>query len=313
MSRRKSKPILVIGDLNADLILTGLSGHPRYGREVLVSGCSLTLGGSAAIFACGLSRLGRDVRFLGKVGSDPMGDFLVKRMRERGVDVSGVRRDGSRGTGMAVAFTETDDRAIVAYLGTVATTVPRDVAPGNWRRYSHLHLTSPFLQLGLSGHFVPMLRAARRAGLTTSLDPGWDPRERWNLEAIYPLLDVLLVNEAEAKALTKLRNPSAAAKKLAGKVGLAVVKTGPKGAVAATQTADWKVPSYPVDPIDTTGAGDTFDAAFVDGWMNGHRVEEVLAYACAAGALSTEKPGGYDGQPTRAEALRRVGGGRHQG
>jgi len=306
----RSKPVLVIGDLNADLILTGLSGHPRYGREVLVSGCSLTLGGSAAIFACGIARLGRDVRFLGKVGSDPTGDFLMKLMRKRGIDVSGVRRDGSRGTGMAVAFTETDDRAIVAYLGTVATTVPRDVAPGNWRLYSHLHLTSPFLQIGLSGHFVPMLRAAKKAGLTTSLDPGWDPRERWNLDAIYPLLDVLLVNEVEAKALTKLRNPVAAAKKLAGMVNLVVVKTGAKGAVAATQSKDWKVPSYPVDSVDTTGAGDTFDAAFIDGWLTGHRVEEVLAYACAAGALSTEKPGGYDGQPTRAEALRLVGGGR---
>ncbi len=305
----RSKPVLVIGDLNADLILTGLSGHPRYGREVMVSGCSLTLGGSAAIFSCGLVRLGREVRFHGKVGADPTGDFLLKLMRERGVDVSRVRRDGKKGTGMAVAFTETDDRAIVAYLGTVATTVARDVLPVDWRRYSHLHLTSPFIQLGLSGHFVPLLRAARRAGLSTSLDPGWDPRERWNLEPIYPLLDLLLVNEVEAKALTKLRNPAAAAKKLAAKVNLVVVKTGPKGAVAATPAAAWTVPSYAVDPIDTTGAGDTFDAAFVDGWMSGHRVEEVLAFACAAGALSTEKPGGYDGQPTRAEALRLVGGG----
>jgi len=303
----RAKPILVIGDLNADLILTGLSGHPRYGREVLVSGCSLTLGGSAAIFSCGVARLGREVRFLGKVGNDPTGDFLVRLMRERGVDVSGVKRDGTRGTGMAVAFTETGDRAIVAYLGTVATTVRRDVTPVEWRRYSHLHLTSPFLQLGLSGDFVPLLRAARRAGLTTSLDPGWDPRERWNLDAIYPLLDVLLVNEVEAKALTKLRNPAAAAKTLAQNVGLAVVKTGPKGAVAATRTQNWKARSYPVDPIDTTGAGDSFDAGFMDAWLEGRGMEEALALGCAAGALSTEKPGGYDGQPTRAEALRLVG------
>src|SRR5262245_41992793 len=110
----RGKPVLVIGDLNADLILTGLSGHPRYGREVLVSGCHLTLGGSAAIFSCGLARLGRDVRFLGKVGSDPTGDLLLKMMCERGVDVSGVKRDPRRGTGIAVAFTETDDRALVS-------------------------------------------------------------------------------------------------------------------------------------------------------------------------------------------------------
>jgi sugar/nucleoside kinase (ribokinase family) len=302
----RAKPVLVIGDLNVDLILTGISGHPRYGREVLVSGCSMTLGGSAGIVACGLARLGRDVRFLGKVGADPSGDYVLKLMRERGVDVSGVKRDRRTGTGIAVAFTETGDRALVSYLGTVASTGPRDVAPGDWRRHGHLHLTSPFIQFGLSGHFFKMLQTARRAGLTTSMDPGWDPRERWDLDTFYPLLDLLLVNEVEAKALTRLGKPAAAAKKLAEKVSLVVVKTGAKGAVAATRTAEWKTSSYPVDPIDTTGAGDTFDAAFLDGWLNGHLVEEVLPYACAAGALSTGKPGGYVGQPTRAEALRLV-------
>jgi len=300
--------ILVVGDLNADLILTGLSGHPRYGREVLVSGCSLTLGGSAAIFSCGLARLGRDVKFLGKVGADGTGDFVLRLMRERGVDVSGVRRDRKVGTGIAVAFTETGDRALVSYLGTVASTEPKDVPAGNLRRFTHLHVTSPFLQLGLTGHFAPLLRKAKKAGLTTSIDPGWDPRERWNLEEIYPWVDVLMVNEVEAKALTGIARPASAAKKLSERVLLAVVKAGEKGAFAATKTGDWSASSYGVDPVDTTGAGDTFDAGFIDGWLHGHRLHEVLAYACACGALSTEKPGGYDGQPTRAEALRLVGG-----
>jgi sugar/nucleoside kinase (ribokinase family) len=302
------KPVLVVGDLNIEYIFTGLSGHPRYGREVMVSGCSMTLGGSAAIFACGLAKLGRAVKFLGKVGGDTNGEFLLGKMRDRGVDVSGVTRDPKTGTGISVAFTETDDRAIVAYLGTVATATSRDVPTGDLKRYGHLHLTSPFIQLGLRSAFVPLLKKAKRAGLTTSMDPGWDPRERWGLEEFYPWLDVLLVNEVESKAITGIRRPADAAKKLAEKVLVAVVKTGPKGAVASTRTGHWKASSYAVDPIDTTGAGDTFDSAFIDGWLHGHRIEEVLAYACAAGALSTEAAGGYDGQPTRSEALRLVGG-----
>lgn len=308
-----SKPILVIGDLNADLILTGLSGHPRRGREVTVSGCSLTLGGSAAIFACGLARLGRRVRFLGKVGADLAGDLVLDKLRARGVDVSGVRRDARTGTGIAVAFTETTDRALVSYLGTVATTTPRDVNPGALGRYLHLHVTSPFLQLGLGGYFVGLLRKAKRAGLSTSMDPGWDPRGRWNLESVYPWLDVLLVNEAESKMLTGQRRPAAAAQQLAKKVMIAVVKTGPKGAVASTRGGQWSARSYPVDPVDTTGAGDSFDAGFIDGWLQGHRLGEVLAYACACGALSTERSGGIDGQPTRSQALRRVGRGTSSG
>lgn len=304
----RAKPVLVIGDLNADLILTGLSGHPRYGHEVLVSGCSMTLGGSAAIFACGLAKLGRAVKFLGKVGADQPGDFVLKLMKDRGVDVSGVKRDRKESTGIAVAFTETDDRALVSFLGTVVSTTPRDVAIGDLKRFSHLHLTSPFLQLGLLGHFQPLLKKARRAGLTTSMDPGWDPRGRWTLEDLYPWIDVLLVNEMESKALTGCTKPASAAKALAEKVTLAVVKAGEQGAFAATTSGDWSSSAFPVEPVDTTGAGDTFDAAFIDGWLDGHRVHEILAYACAAGAISTEKRGGYDGQPTRREALRLVGG-----
>jgi sugar/nucleoside kinase (ribokinase family) len=305
---RRPEAVLVVGDLNADLILTGLSGHPRYGREVIVSGCSLTLGGSGAIFACGLAKLGRPVRFQGKIGTDGPGDFVLGLMRKRGVDISGVKRDKKEKTGIAVAFTETGDRALVAYLGTVASTTAKDVPVGNLRRYSHLHLTSPFIQLGLAEEFAPLLRKAKKAGLTTSLDPGWDPRERWNLEEIYPWIDVLLVNEVEAKALTGIARPASAAKKLADRVMLAVVKAGEKGAFAATKSGDWSASSYPMDAVDTTGAGDTFDAGFIEGWLSGHRIHEVLAFACACGALSTQKPGGYDGQPTRAEALRLVGG-----
>jgi sugar/nucleoside kinase (ribokinase family) len=298
------KPVLVIGDLNADLILTGLSDHPRYGREVVVRGCRMTLGGSAAIFACGLAALGHPVRFLGKVGQDATGDMLLDRMRARGVDVSGVRRDAKVGTGIAVAFTHTDDRALVSYLGTIATTGPRDVPVDSWSKYAHLHLTSPFLQLALRDRFATLLQSAKKAGLTTSLDPGWDPRERWDLDSIYPWLDVLLVNELEAKALTGIGRPTRAAGKLGERVPLAIVKTGPKGAVASFSGKQIGAPSYPVVPVDTTGAGDTFDAGFLDAWLLGRPLEEALAFGCACGALSTTKPGGYEGQPDRAHAYR---------
>lgn len=298
------KPVLVIGDLNADLILTGLSGHPAYGREVLVRGCRLTLGGSGAIFACGLARLGRPVRFLGRIGADSTGHAVLGMMKRRGVDVSGVRRDPRTGTGIAVAFTHTDDRALVSYLGTVATMTARDVPVDSWRKYSHLHLTSPFIQFGLRDAFPRLLGQAKRAGLTTSIDPGWDPRERWDLEAILRHVDVLLVNEVEGKALTGQGRPLKAARRLAERVPLAVVKAGPRGAVAVSAEGEWSAPSFPVDPVDTTGAGDTFDAAFLDAWLAGGPVEEALRLGCACGALSTTKPGGYEGQPGRAEAYR---------
>jgi sugar/nucleoside kinase (ribokinase family) len=118
---------------------------------------------------------------------------------------------------------------------------------------------------------------------------------------------MLLVNEVEAKALTGIGRPASAAKKLAERC---CSRSSRRGRRARSPRRRAATGSAVVSgrAVDTTGAGDTFDAAFIDGWLQGHRVDEVLAFACACGALSTEKPGGYDGQPTRAEALRLVGG-----
>ncbi len=305
----RSESVLAAGDLNADLILTGLSGPPRPGREVLVRGCLLTLGGSAAIFACGLARLGRPVRFLGKVGDDEPGRLVLGLMKRRGVDVSGVRTDPRVGTGIAAAISGSEDRALVSFLGTVATATLRDLDLSRLDRHRHLHLTSPFLQSALRPHFPALLRRAKKAGLSTSIDPGWDPSESWKVEDILPWLDALLVNELEAEALTGLK-PVAAAAALARRVPLAVVKLGPGGAMAASQGRAWRAPSFPVKPLDTTGAGDTFAAGFIDAWLRGRPVEEALAFGCACGALSTLKAGGYEGQPTRPQARRLLRKGR---
>jgi sugar/nucleoside kinase (ribokinase family) len=299
------KAVLVIGDLNADLILTGLSSRPVYGREVLVRGCRMTLGGSAANFACGLARLGRPVRFVGEVGRDPTGDMLVDLMRRRGVDVEGVRRDGKVGTGIAVALSERRERALLSFLGTVETARLRKPASLRFADFAHLHLTSPFLQEGLRPEFPRLLRRAQNAGLLTSLDPGWDPRGKWDLEKLYPWLTFLLVNESEAEALTGEKNPRKAAIALARKVPVAVVKIGPRGAVGAMMGDLLQVPSYPVQVVDTTGAGDAFDAGFIDAWLDGDmKPSDALRFGCACGALSTTRPGGYEGQATRPEALR---------
>ena len=297
----RTESVLAIGDLNADLILTGLSGTPRPGREVVVRGCLLTLGGSAAIFACGVARLGRPVRFLGKVGDDEPGRLVLGLMKRRGVDVSGVRVDPRVGTGIAASLSGSDDRALISFLGTVATATLRDLDLSRLDRYRHLHLTSPFLQSNLRPHFPMLLRRAKKAGLTTSIDPGWDPSESWKVDDLLPWVDALLVNEVEAEALTGLK-PVAAAAALSRRVPLAVVKLGPGGAMAAWAGRAWRAPSFPVKPLDTTGAGDTFAAGFIDAWLAGKTVEEALAIGCACGALSTLTPGGYEGQPTRAQA-----------
>lgn len=271
------KPVLVVGDINADLILTELNAAPQPGREVLAGGCALTLGGSSSIFAAGVGALGYPVAFVGKVGGDSIGDLMLRLLRDRKVDVSGVTRGGR--TGITVSISHPTDRSLVTFGGTIATTRRRDLKLPKFSKFGHLHMAGYFLQAALRPDVPSILSDAKKAGLTTSLDPGWDPDEKWDV----PLknVDVLFVNEAEFDAM----KPKG--------VETIVVKMGGRGArVNGLHAAAPKVAA-----IDTTGAGDTFDAGFVVARMRGRSIQDALALGNACGALSTLKPGGYEAQP----------------
>jgi ribokinase len=187
-----------------------------------------------------------------------------------------------------------------------------DVPSGLMRRARHLHIGSWFLLDHLRPDAPGLLAAAREARLTTSLDPNWDPAERWDdgLRESLPWLDLVFPNEAELTRIVGTDDPETAAVALArsGRLGVAgpgsgpmvVVKRGAEGAFAAT--ADGvvaRVGAYPVTALDTTGAGDAFDAGFLASWLDGAAPIEALRAGAVAGALSTLAVGGVDGQPTR--------------
>lgn len=296
------KPVLVVGDLNADLILTDLSSAPQPGREVLAGGCVLTLGGSSSIFAAGAARLGARVAFAGRVGRDETGDLMLRLLRARKVEVSGVRRDPKGRTGITVSISHPPDRALVTFLGTIAETALSDVRV-DFRKFAHLHMSAFYLQTALRPHVPAILARARKAGLGTSFDPGWDPSEKWEVEAALPNVDTLFVNLEEAAAMTKLSRSDDAAVALSRRVKTAVVKLGPGGSMAATAGKIVRAPGFRVKAVDPTGAGDAFDAGFVVAALSGKSIKEALLWGNACGALSTLRPGGYDGQPSLKEAL----------
>ena len=210
-------------------------------------------------------------------------------------------------TGASVILSDGRDRAILTARGTIGAVTAADVPDALVARARHLHLGSWFLQDALRPDAEALLVRARAAGLTTSLDPNWDPLERWDdgLLALLPHLDLLLPNETEACRIAGIDDVEAAAVALArrGAGLMVVVKRGPDGALAAS--ADGvvaRVAGYPVAAIDTTGAGDSFDAGFLAAWLDGAAPAEALRAAAVAGALSTLAIGGVDGQPT-VEAL----------
>jgi ribokinase len=302
--------LLVVGDANPDLILSGGELEPAFGqRERLVDSSALVLGGSGSITACGAARLGLRTAMVACVGDDVLGDFMRTELTAAGVDVGAVRVLRGSPTGISVALARPDDRAVLTALGAMSGLDSADVEPELLRRTRHVHIASPFLQPRLRDGLAGLVHRAHEAGATVSLDTGWDPEDRWTpLRDVLPLVDVLLPNAQEALRLAATVDGRAgtgveeAATALAAAGTLVVVKLGEDGALAVRDGEQVRISAPRVDTVDAVGAGDSFDAGFLTGWLDGLGLGEALALGCACGALSTRRAGGTAGQPTRAEA-----------
>ena len=297
--------LLVVGDCNPDLVLHGEDVEPAFGQaERLVDEAELTIGGSGAIAACGAARLGLETALASIVGDDPLGRFMLDALAERGVDVSGViERSGAR-TGVTVVLVRGSDRAMLTAPGTITALTPDLVDPTLLRAARHVHVSSYFLQDGLRPGLADLLREVRQSGASTSVDPNWDPTEQWN-GGLLDLLDettILFVNAEEARRIGQAGDVEEAARALSrdGTV-LVVVKLGAEGALAVEGGRVIRSPAVAVEEVDAVGSGDSFDAGFLAGRLNGRGIEETLRLANACGALSMRAVGGTAAQATLAE------------
>jgi sugar/nucleoside kinase (ribokinase family) len=299
--------LLVLGEINADVIVRAADPRPQFGQvERLVDAIDLVVGSSSAIFACGAATLGLRVAFVGVVGDDAIGRFMLDAMGARGVDVSACRVDDAVPTGASVILVGGTDRAILTAPGTVPLLRDEDVPAALIDRARHLHVGSVFLLDALRPRLAERFAAAQRAGISTSLDCNWDPRGTWDggLRQIIGQADVFLPNAAEAKRIAGRDTVEDAARALAAAGPRVVaVKCGADGAIAAEPDGTiTRVPAIAVDAVDTTGAGDSFDAGFLAAWLACRPVRDCLAVGVACGSLSTRGVGGTATQPTLAEA-----------
>jgi len=299
--------VLVLGEINPDVVVRATDPTPSFGQvERFVDSIDLVIGSSSAIFACGAARLGLRTAFVGVVGDDPMGRFMLDALRARGVDVAGCRVDRDAPTGASVILTSGSDRAILTAPGTMPLLRDEDIPEALVARARHVHVGSVFQLDALRPRLAARLAAAHRAGLTTSADCNWDPRETWagGLWEILRETDVFLPNAAEATRITGTKDVEAAARLLvAAGPRVVAVKCGMEGAIAVARDGTLtRVPSLAVDAVDTTGAGDSFDAGFVAGFLAGRPVLDCLALGVAAGSLSTLGIGGTASQPTLPDA-----------
>jgi sugar/nucleoside kinase (ribokinase family) len=314
MSTTESRPdkafdLVVVGELNADLILRG-EVIPEFGQvEKLLEDATLTLGSSSAIFACGAARLGLRVAFIGKIGDDEFGKFVRRELDARGVDTRGVVVDPEIKTGLSVILSRGPDRAILTYLGSIAALGYPEIDQQLLHQARHLHLGSYFLLDTLRPDIPSLFEVAHSLGLTISLDTNYDPSEKWEggLAATLRQTDLFLPNETELQAIARAAGVVDASQALgfiAARVPLVAVKLGSRGAVAQRGDQVVHAESLPVTVVDTTGAGDTFDAGFIYGYLSGWDLERTLRLACVCGSLSTQGVGGTSSQPTFSEALK---------
>ena len=288
--------ITIAGETNLDLILYGLPEQMSVERELLGTGFKVTLGGSSSILAHNLAILGSHVGFISQVGRDEMGDIALARLQESGVDLSQVSCIDRVGTGVTLLLPHGQRRHILTYLGAMAEMTVADLDMAYLTSARHFHLSSLFLQTGLHVGLPELFDYLRATGMTISLDTNDDPSDAWNgvLDQLLDKIDLLLPNEGEMMRIARKPTLEQSLDFLSSRIPLIVVKCGSRWAVVQRgNKRDWVSPLQ-VKPIDTIGAGDSFNAGFLNFYLRGEDPLRAAAMGNVAGALSTLRPGGTE-------------------
>jgi sugar/nucleoside kinase (ribokinase family) len=291
---------MVAGDLFLDIVMSGFAYWPEPGEESVASEICREVGGGAAITACGLAKLGSKVGVLGVVGSD-VGSWMIDRLRKCGVETSGIHYDLNEATAFTVAISSPRDRSFFTYPGA-NNAFPRilmDAATERMLSHArHVHLAcAPELD-----SILELLQALRENDCCISLDVGWHEawlRDARAMEAVRHV-DIFFPNQKEAFAMTGEDDAHRILEHFRGEgVKAVVLKLGNRGAGMLWQDRICFVARYHVDAVDTTGAGDCFNAGFLHAWLRSQDAETCLRAAAICGALSTEALGGISGFPSR--------------
>lgn len=281
--------VLNLGRIYCDMVFRGLDGMPELGRELFARDFALTPGGGALITAAHLAALGRQSALLARFGTDALSSALFDEIDALGLDLQFLDRHETAGPQLTVVMVHGGDRAFLSRRAGHAR--PASFEPAlAWQQAAHLHIAE-YATL----HEMPdAIAKAKSHGLTVSLDPSWDAdliRDRLFFERAAGT-DVFLPNMEEAEALTGQTDPQEAIAVLKRHFPVVALKRGGDGAMLAAGDTVIELPSPRVSVIDTTGAGDAFNAGFLHAWLNGADKSVALAAAIDAGTRSVQASGG---------------------
>ena len=293
----------MVGSLNADLVQQ-VERFPRPGETVVGGDLAIIPGGKGAnqAFAAGL--LGAGVKMVGQVGHDPFGPMLLKNLQKANVDIAGIEVSETASGTAAILVLSTGENIIIISPGANAKLTPEVVAdrlrviePGS---IVLVQLEIPLATTRLS------LETARQRGAVTILDPA--PAQDLPSDLL-ALVDFLTPNQTEAALLLQsnaeiasYEDAEQASRKLLERgPSTVVLKMGQQGVVIATSEGIERVEGFPVNAVDSTAAGDTFNGAFAVGLAEGKSYRDAARFANAAGAISVTRQGAQSSIPTRAE------------
>jgi len=307
--RHKSPEILVLGDINTDII-GRVKSWPEPGQECLTDRLEMHCGGVGANCALALRRWGVSVQLIGCVGKDDFGRFLLKTLAADGVNVRCVRRTGGAMTGMLYINVTADGQRtffgsrganqFVGRLRQSESSLLERARAANLMGYS-------FLDEGGEAAAQQIIAAVRRKNGWVSLDAGMEPSKKIprKILRVAKTVDLLFVSNEEATALTGYSEPEKAFNSLLDlAIPKVVMKMGKRGCLIVDEGTVRQVPSFAVRAVDSTGAGDAFTAAFLQGQLREWHIAEAALAANAAGAAAAGVVGAGERLPTLQQIVR---------
>ncbi len=206
---------------------------------------------------------------------------------------------------MSISFTNETERSFLTCRGTNLEINLDSVELDKVRKAEHIHVTGYAGSINHHKYLKFLKKVKELQKITVSFDVGWDSKEEWN-QGIYELfyyIDVLFMNETEAIHYGRKNGAGDAIKDFSKYCGISVAKLGKKGAIAYLDGKLYEAAAYPVTAADTTGAGDSFNAGFIYGFLKGKNITECLKYGNGCGALSITELGGNTGFPAEDKLL----------
>jgi len=296
-----------LGDINVD-ILARVPYYPPLGGDSLARSVDIRAGGSAANTAVVLSKFGLSVAMLGRVGEDVFANYALSDLREAGVSLASVQRDAQATTGLVFAAVTPDgERTFFSCRGANSRTELRLADQAHIRQAQVLHVSGyALLESPQRDAAHQAILVAQHAGVSVTVDVGVElmttgPEE---IVALLPMVSTLYLNRTTAEWLSGKRGPEESVEALLS-CGLEVVglKLREEGSVIGSPAGLLRVPAFTVEPVDDTGAGDSFNAGLILGRLGGLSFRESGLLANLLGALATTVVGAGISLPDRETAL----------